>query len=77
MKSFEDCQAEQLSALREQLEAAQKENAELQARIDAVQLGEDQPEEFGDDTGEQTPAKAKSLAGGLANRIRINGVSHN
>jgi len=76
-KSFEDCQAEQLSALREQLEAARTENAELQARIDAVQLGEEQPEEFGDDTGEQAPEKAKSLAGGFANRIRINGASHN
>jgi hypothetical protein len=76
-KSFEDCQAEQLSALREQLEAARAENAELQARIDAVQLGEEQPEEFGDDTGEHAPEKAKNLRAGFANRIRINGASHN
>jgi len=42
-----------------------------------VQLGEEQPEEFGDDTGEQAPEKAKNLRAGFANRIRINGASHN
>ena len=76
-KSFEDCQALQLAALREQVESLTAERDELAARIAAVDLGEDQPEEFGDGTTEEKP-QARNLGEGFANRIRINnGASRN
>jgi hypothetical protein len=75
-KSFEDCQALQLSALREQVEALTAERDELAARIAAVDLGEDEPEQFGDDTGEQK-RQARNLSEGFQGRIRITGASRN
>lgn len=75
-KSFEDCQALQLAALREQVEALTAERDELQARIAAADLGENEPEEFGDDTTNEKP-KARNLGEGFANRIRITGASRN
>lgn len=75
-KSFEDCQALQLSALREQVESLTAERDELAGRIAAVQLGEEQPEQFGDDTGTEKP-RARTLSEGFANRIHINGASRN
>ena len=74
--SFEDCQALQLAALREQVESLTAERDDLQARIAAVDLGEDQPEEFGDGTTEEKP-QARNLSEGFQNRIRINGASRN
>lgn len=75
-KSFEDCQALQLSALREQVESLTAERDELAGRIAAVQLGEEQPEQFGDDTSTEKP-RARTLSEGFANRIHINGASRN
>jgi len=75
-KSFEDCQALQLSALRAQVETLTAERDELASRIAAVQLGEDEPQQFGDDTSTEKP-RARSLSEGFANRIKINGASHN
>ena len=75
-KSFEDCQSLQLSALREQVEALTAERDELAARIAAVDLGEDEPEQFGDDTGEQK-RQARNLSEGFQGRIRITGASRN
>ena len=75
-ESFEDCQSLQLAALREQVEALTAERDELAARIAAVDLGEDEPEEFGDGTTEEKP-QARNLGEGFANRIRINGASRN
>jgi hypothetical protein len=76
-KSFEDCQALQLAALREQVESLTAERDDLQARIAAVDLGENEPEEFGDGTTEERP-QARNLGEGFANRIRINnGASRN
>ena len=75
-KSFEDCQALQLSALREQVESLTAERDELAGRIAAVDLGEDEPQEFGDGTINEKP-QARSLSEGFANRIHINGASHN
>ena len=75
-KSFEDCQSLQLAALREQVESLTAERDDLQARIAAVDLGEDEPEKFGDGTTEERP-QARNLGEGFANRIRINGASRN
>ena len=75
-KSFEDCQALQLSALRAQVETLTAERDELAARIAAVDLGEDEPEQFGDDTGEQK-RQARNLSEGFQVRIRITGASRN
>ena len=75
-KSFEDCQALQLSALRAQVESLTAERDELAGRIAAVQLGEEQPEQFGDDTSTEKP-RARTLSEGFANRIHINGASRN
>jgi len=75
-KSFEDCQSLQLAALREQVQSLIAERDELAGRIVAVQLGEDEPQQFGDDTSTEKP-RARSLSEGFANRIKINGASHN
>ncbi len=75
-KSFEDCQALQLAALRGQVESLTAERDELAARIAAVDLGEDEPEQFGDDTSTEKP-QARNLSEGFQGRIRINGASRN
>jgi hypothetical protein len=75
-KSFEDCQSLQLSALRAEVEALTAERDDLQARIAAVDLGESQPEQFGDGTTNEKP-QARNLSEGFQSRIRINGASRN
>ena len=75
-RSFEDCQSLQLSALRAEVEALTAERDDLQARIAAVDLGESQPEQFGDGTTNEKP-QARNLSEGFQSRIRINGASRN
>jgi hypothetical protein len=65
-----------LSALRAQVESLTAERDELAGRIAAVQLGEEQPEQFGDDTSTEKP-QARNLSEGFQGRIRINGASRN
>lgn len=74
-KSFSECQGLMLQHLQESLAAKDVQIAELQSRLAAIDLGENEPAKFGDAAPAEKP-KANNLRSGFASRISING-SHN